>query len=519
MGLECWRVFSSTSSRTWFAQEQRSTVFRLKQERRLTQYSSTPAFTKSLPALCLNYPVHTGHGTFVFLLPSLVTSSNPRGLRYSPSQSHHHFYLLSLWFISLANGSQSSMTIQPFTLLLTQWALLTHPPEVPELESFKFSTTISLELSSPPQTLHLLPTLYTPPQTALPVPMGAICHSASPPPEWDWNPMTEPREGSFVVTYSSYDVWVFGGSSLIVRWRACFDVESLNLTLRRGRRTSIRNVSLIEGIPNYGNAIRCVENIRKAEISNDGEYPENANGTDTSANPTTGSDYALMIWTEDLPRHSISGFFTKGPANSISNSTVTPPTEVTKEYAACIDALSKRGYYNGAIDRDFISSVTPGHGIGTTTFSRKTMKQLDGFSLGVLPVGTSCRVVLGYGMVGLSALQIVRNVVGGFNEGLIDHGHRVLFSQANANSEGFGVPITSVEYIREGGGGSKETEVYKSTTGGIHMALSYNSPQSRLPPDMRSLPLPLLGGPSYNKGMNRLHLAHNTLKRNLNHGS
>lgn len=142
------------------------------------------------------------------------------------------------------------MTIQALTilLLLTQWGLPTHSQEVAELISFEFSTTLSLALGSPPQTLHLLPTFYTSPSTTLLVPTGAMCLSGSHPPEGDWNPITEPREGSFVETSSGDDESVLGSGSQIVRWRASSDVKSLNLTLRRGRGESVRNVSLIEGV-------------------------------------------------------------------------------------------------------------------------------------------------------------------------------------------------------------------------------------------------------------------------------
>ncbi|KAG0126274.1 hypothetical protein HOY82DRAFT_570544 [Tuber indicum] len=402
------------------------------------------------------------------------------------------------------------MPIQAFTLLLllTQWTLLARSQEVAELVSFEFSTTISLALGSPPQILRLLPTFYTSPSATLLVPTGAICHAASSPPEGDWNPITEPREGSFVGTSSGDEALVSGGGSQIVRWRASPDVKSLNLTLRRGRGESIVNVSLIE-----------------AEISNDGEYPWNVNNTYTSANLTSGSDYSLMLWMEDPPRRSISGFFTMGPANSTSNSTtISALAEATEEYAACIKALGKNGYYNETLDGDFISGVTLGEGIGTTTASWNTTKPRDEFSLEGLPINIIYEGVLGYGMVGLSALQRARNsrvpemdvvslhlgsegvngsaVMGGFDEGLIDHGNKAVFSKANVNSEGFDVAVTSVKYIGRGGGGSKETDVYKSTTGGTHMALSYNSSQLRLPSDMLTPLLPLLGSPSYDRGVN-----------------
>ncbi|KAG0635606.1 hypothetical protein HOY80DRAFT_431132 [Tuber brumale] len=401
------------------------------------------------------------------------------------------------------------MAIQAFTLLLllTQWTLLTHTQEVAELVSFGFSTTITLALGSPPQILHLLPTFYTSPSTTLLVPTGSICLSASSPPEGDWNPITEPREGSFVGTSSSDEVLVLGGSSQIVRWRASPDVKSLNLTLRRGRGQNIMNVSLIE-----------------AEISNDGQYPWNANSTYRRANLTSGSDYSLMLWTEDPPRRSISRFFTMGPANSTSNSTtISALAEATEEYAACIRVLGKNGYYNETLDGNFISGVTLGQGIGTTAASWNTTKPRNEFSLEGLPVNVIYESVLGYGMVGLSALQRARNsrvpemdvvslylgseglngsaVMGGFDEGLIDHGNKAVFSKANVNSEGFDVTVTSVKYIGGGGGGSRETEVYKSTTGGTHMALSYNSSQLRLPPEMLTPLLPLLGSPRYDKGV------------------
>ncbi|PWW74096.1 hypothetical protein C7212DRAFT_346205 [Tuber magnatum] len=422
------------------------------------------------------------------------------------------------------------MTSQAFSLLflLTQWVLFTHSQEIAELVSFEFSTTVSLELGSPPQALHLLPTFYTSPSTILQVPTGAICLSTFPPPGRDWNPITEPREGSFVGTSSGDEVSVLGGSSQIVRWRASSDVKSLNLTLRRGRGDSIRNVYLIE-----------------TGISNDGEYPWNANITYTRANITPGSDYSLMLWAENPPRQSISGDFTLGPTNSTANDTTsaTPSAETTDEYAACIKALRNNGYYNESLDGDFVAGVTLGDGIGTTTVSWKTAKPRDEFSLQGLPVNIIYEGDLGYGVVGLSALQRARNsrvpemdvvslylgskgvngsaVMGGFDEGLIDHGQKAVFSKANVNSEDFDVAVTSVKYIAGGGGGevSKETEVYESTVGGTHMALSYNSFRIGLPPEMLTPLLPLLGSPSYDNDVNGLHPAHNPLEWNLDHDS
>ena len=260
-----------------------------------------------------------------------------------------------------------------------------------------------------------------------------------------------------------------------------------------------------------------------ADISNDGEYPWHANSTYTTANLTPGSDYSLMLWTENPPRQSISGFFALGPTNATSNSTSTPPAETAEEYAACIKALGRNGYYNETLDADFVAGVTLGEGIGITSASWQTTKPGGEFSLSGLPVSVIHDSDSGYGMVGLSALQRARNsrvpemdvvslylgskgvngsaVMGGFDEGLIDHGQKAVFSKANVNSEGFAVAVTSVKYVAEGGGGSKETEVYKSTTGSTQMALSYNSFQIRLPPEMLTPLLPLLGNPSYDKGV------------------
>ncbi|KAG0633586.1 hypothetical protein HOY80DRAFT_1063253 [Tuber brumale] len=115
-----------------------------------------------------------------------------------------------------------------------------------------------------------------------------------------------------------------------------------------------------------------------------------------------------------------------GPANSTPNATVTPPAEATEEYAACIDTLSKNGYY------------------------KEARRGLHLYSESVN---------------GAAA-------IGGFGEGFIGHGDRTVFSKANSNSEGFGVAVTSVMYIRGWGG------------------------------DMPTPLPPLLGSPSYDKGMN-----------------
>lgn len=213
---------------------------------RLLQQHRALAYSKSLFVMCSNYLARTVQGsTFAFFLPLSLDSFQPQ-----ESAVLHHLHLPSRRPIHLANASRSNMAIQAFTLLLllTQWAFPAHSQEVAELISFEFSTTLSLALGSPPQKLHLLPTFYTSPSTTLLVPTGAMCLSGSHPPEGDWNPITEPREGSFVGTSSGDDGLVLGGGSQIVRWRASSNVKSLNLTLRRGRGESVRNVSLIESI-------------------------------------------------------------------------------------------------------------------------------------------------------------------------------------------------------------------------------------------------------------------------------
>ncbi|KAG0644552.1 hypothetical protein HOY80DRAFT_1019525 [Tuber brumale] len=159
--------------------------------------------------------------------------------------------------------------------------------------------------------------------------------------------------------------------------------------------------------------------------------------------------------------------------------------------------------------------MTPGEGISTTTVSQKTTNPLDGFSLGGLPVNISYEGVLEYGMVGLSALQRARNsrvpemnivslclssegingsvAIDGFGEGVINHGHKAVFSKANVNSEGLMWPLPL-------SGTSEAGE--ESTTGGTRVALSYNSSRLRLPLDMPTPLLRLLGSLSYGKGMN-----------------
>ncbi|KAG0633803.1 hypothetical protein HOY80DRAFT_1005682 [Tuber brumale] len=139
-----------------------------------------------------------------------------------------------------------------------------------------------------------------------------------------------------------------------------------------------------------------------------------------------------------------------GPANSTPNAAVTPPAEATEEYTAWIDALSKNG-------------MTPREVISTTTVSQKTTNPLDGFSLGGLPVNIIYEGVLEYGMVRLGALQRARNsrfpemnivslrlstegingsmAIDGFGEGVINHGHKAVFSKANVNSEGLMWPL------------------------------------------------------------------------------
>ncbi|KAG0131800.1 hypothetical protein HOY82DRAFT_607352 [Tuber indicum] len=163
------------------------------------------------------------------------------------------------------------------------------------------------------------------------------------------------------------------------------------------------------------------------------------------------------------------------PGNSASNSTVTPLSEAAEEYSACLDALRKTGCYNETRDGDFISNMTPGKGIGTTTttLSWETTKPMNGFSLEGLPVNI-----------------IYEGVLGGFDEGPIGHEHKAVFSKANVNFKALDVAVTWVKYIGGGGGGGKETEVYNSPTGSTQIALSYNSSQLRLPPDTLTPLLP-----------------------------
>lgn len=99
---------------------------------------------------------------------------------------------------------------------------------------------------------------------------------------------------------------------------------------------------------------------------------------------------------------------------------------------------------------------------------------------------------------------------------------KAAFPKVNVNSEGFDVFVDSIKYIGRGREGGKETVVCKSATRATHRALSYNSSQSILLRDMLTLLCPLLGIPSYDKGMNRyvythptnrLYPAHNTPKQ------
>ncbi|KAG0641767.1 hypothetical protein HOY80DRAFT_1021134 [Tuber brumale] len=197
-----------------------------------------------------------------------------------------------------------------------------------------------------------------------------------------------------------------------------------------------------------------------------------------------------MLWMEAPPLRSIYRFF-MGPANSTPNAAVTPPVEATEEYTACIDALSKNGYYS------------------------KDYKPLGWVLAGGLPVNIIYEGVLEYGMVGLGAIQRARNsrfpemnivslclstagingsvAMDGFGEGVINHGHKAVFSKANVNSEGLVWPLPL-------SGTSEAGE--ESTTGGTHVALSYNSSRLRLPLDMPTPLLRLLGSQSYGKGMN-----------------
>ncbi|KAG0131733.1 hypothetical protein HOY82DRAFT_539198 [Tuber indicum] len=165
-----------------------------------------------------------------------------------------------------------------------------------------------------------------------------------------------------------------------------------------------------------------------------------------------------------------------GPANSTSNSTLTTPVKSSKEYAACIDAVSQNRYYHETPDADFVSSATPGEGIGTTTVSWKTKKPLDGFPPRESRSTSSTRVFRIMGIRRFSPRHM-----------LILRGPMWPLPPSGASEE-------DEEIGKQG---------YKSTAGGSHMALLCNSSKLRLPPDMRSLPLPLLGRPSYDKGMNR----------------
>lgn len=397
-------------------------------------------------------------------------------------------------------------------------------------DSSSLPGVITMSFGSPPQDIDLLVSFYTGEASAY-IPAGALCStsSTSSTAGTDWNKILEPSEGDFV--QSSNGSGSLAGVQL-VEWRASTDTNSkkVNISLRKGRGDAAVNVTVIE-----------------RGISNDGEYPWDAAQTFSEQNLEAASDYSLMLWTESPPRRSISGYFSLGLS---SNNTITTTTTATSnrgtedntQNSECLNYLRSDagGYYNQTGDADFVVDVLTANGIsdtatdfqmqslavGSTSLAWSTTSDISTavFQLKGMPINLVWQSTLGMGTVGLSLLQRARKssvpemdvvslnlgtggntgsvVMGGYDDALIDHGQKVVFSRTNSNgTSGFQVVLSDVTYI---GPNSEEVVVSNAGTSSAEskVALAYDSPNIQLPAKALEALLPLIGDPVFDENVN-----------------
>lgn len=240
-----------------------------------------------------------------------------------------------------------------------------------------------------------------------------------------------------------------------------------------------------------------------------------------------------MLWTQNPPRQSISGYFS---LNS-SSSGIGPNTGASSgsgEPNDCLTYLrSNGGYYDQTIDADFVAGISLGSNItnpdtafdvetlavGSTSLSWSSWsdESNSAFQLEGMPINLISQSTLGMGMVGLNVLQRARNsripemdtvalnlgtgsrvgsvVMGGYDNALIDQNQKAVFSKTSTS--GFEVLLTGITYV----GSSSENPVTSSFTSS-KIALAYDSPNIQLPAGVLRDLLPLIGSPKFDADLN-----------------
>lgn len=261
-------------------------------------------------------------------------------------------------------------------------------------------------------------------------------------------------------------------------------------------------------------------------VANNGDYTWDASSTFTQNNLIAASDYSLMLWTQNPPRRSISGYFSLNSTISIKSKNEQPNS--------CLTYLrSNGGYYDQTRDADFIPGISLGGNItnpntafsveplavGSTSLSWSSWSDENdsAFQLKGMPINLISQSTLGMGIIGLNVLQRARNsripemdtvalnlgtgnragsvVMGGYDDALIDHNQKAVFSKTGTS--GFEVVLTGIAFV----GPSSENSVISSLVSSP-IALAYDSPNIQLPTAVLKDLLPLIGSPTFDEGLN-----------------
>lgn len=261
-------------------------------------------------------------------------------------------------------------------------------------------------------------------------------------------------------------------------------------------------------------------------VANNGDYTWDASSTFTQNNLIAASDYSLMLWTENPPRKSISGYFSLNSTTSIKSKNEQPKN--------CLTYLrSNGGYYDQTRDSDFIPGISLGGNItnpntafsveplavGSTALSWSSWsdESNSAFQLKGMPINLISQSTLGMGIIGLNVLQRARNsripemdtvalnlgtgnragsvVMGGYDDALIDHNQKAVFSKTGTG--GFEVVLTGIAFV----GPSSENSAISSLASS-HIALAYDSPNIQLPAAVLEELLPLIGSPTFDEDLN-----------------
>lgn len=236
-----------------------------------------------------------------------------------------------------------------------------------------------------------------------------------------------------------------------------------------------------------------------------------------------------MLWTQNPPRQSISGYFS---LNS-SSSSIRLSNEASGQSNDCLTYLrSSGGYYDQTRDADFVPGISLGGNItnpntafgvetlavGSTSLSWSSWSEEinSAFQLKGMPINLISQSTLGMGIVGLNVLQRARNsripemdtvalnlgtdsrtgsvVMGGYDNALIDHNQKAVFSKTGTS--GFEVVLTGISFV----GPSSENSI--SSLASSNIALAYDSPNIQLPAAVLEDLLPLIGSPKFDKDLN-----------------